>query len=97
MIHENQVFVANVVVIDSTWKIMATNVISQPISAIVELNTIVKICKYRRLHEGHHFIMMVMEVHGTPERDMDWFIKDCACFFHDRWWLRGHLSLFFCI
>jgi hypothetical protein len=50
---------------------MATNVISQPISAIVELNTIVKICKYRRLHEGHHFIMMVMEVHGTPERDMD--------------------------
>ncbi len=37
-----------------------------------------------------------MEVHGTPERDMDRFIKECAHLFHDRR-SKGHLSLFFCI
>jgi hypothetical protein len=39
---------------------------------------------------------MAMEVHGTPERDMDRFIKECAHLFHDRR-SKGHLSLFFCI
>jgi hypothetical protein len=39
---------------------------------------------------------MAMEVHGTPEHDMDCFIKECAHLLHDRW-LGGHLSLFFCI
>jgi hypothetical protein len=37
-----------------------------------------------------------MEVHSTPERDMDHFIKECARFFHDKQ-SRGHLSLSFCI
>jgi hypothetical protein len=37
-----------------------------------------------------------MEVHGVPGRDMDHFIKECACFFHDRQ-SGGHLSLSFCI
>jgi hypothetical protein len=65
-------------------------------NAIVELNVIIKIHKYKRLHEGHHFIPMAMEVHGTPKCNMDCFIKECACLFHDRR-SRGHLSLSFCI
>jgi hypothetical protein len=39
---------------------------------------------------------MAMEVHYTPEHDMDYFIKECVHLFHDRW-LGGHLSLFSCI
>jgi len=39
---------------------------------------------------------MAMEVHGTPMHDMDRFIRECACLFHDRQ-LKGHLSLYFCI
>jgi len=60
---------------------MAMSVISQRIGATLELNTIAKICKYKRFHEGHHFILMVMEVHGRPMCDMDCFIRECACFF----------------
>jgi hypothetical protein len=62
----------------------------------VKLNAIVKICKLRRFYEGHHFIPMAMEVHGAPECDMDHFINEYACLFHDRQ-LGVHLSLFFCI
>jgi hypothetical protein len=39
------------------------NVISQSTSATVKLSTIAQICKYKRLHEGHHFISMAMYVH----------------------------------
>jgi hypothetical protein len=39
---------------------------------------------------------MAMEVHGTPGRDMDCFIRECGRLFHDRR-LGGHLSLSFCI
>jgi hypothetical protein len=39
---------------------------------------------------------MAMEVHGTPRRDMDCFIKKCVRLFHYRQ-LKSHLSLFFCI
>ncbi len=45
-------------------KIMILSVISRPTSVVVEFSVIIKICKYRRLHEGHHFISMAMEVHG---------------------------------
>jgi hypothetical protein len=93
MNREDQVFITNVVVTDPMWEMMASNVISST-SAVVELNAIVKIHKYKGFHEGHHFIPMVMEVHGTPKCDMDHFIKECACFFHDRR-SRGYLSLFF--
>jgi hypothetical protein len=62
----------------------------------MELNTIAKICKYKKFHEGHHFISMAMEVYGAPEWDIDRFIRECACFFHDRC-LGGHLFLSFCI
>jgi hypothetical protein len=62
----------------------------------MEFSVIVKIRKYRSLHERHHFIPMVMEVHDTPERDMDHFIKECALLFHDRQ-SRNHLSLSFYI
>jgi len=50
----------------------------------MELSTIVKIRKYKRFHEKHHFILITMEVHGTPECDMDRSIKECARLFHDR-------------
>jgi hypothetical protein len=49
---------------------MALSVISRSLGAIVELSTIVKIYKYRRLQEGHHFIPMAMEVHGASRRDI---------------------------
>jgi hypothetical protein len=84
MIYENHVFVTNVTVIDPTWEIMATNVINQLVSAIVELSTIIKIRKYKRFHKGHHLILMVMEVHGAPRHDLDRFFRGCACLFHDR-------------
>jgi hypothetical protein len=75
---------------------MTLSVISQPANAATKFNTIVNIRKYRRLHEGHHIIPMAMEVHRAPRHDMDRFIKECACLFHDRL-LGGHLSLSFCI
>ncbi len=52
------------VVIDLIQKIMILNVISRPTSVVVEFSAIIKIRKYRRLHKGHHFISMTMEVHG---------------------------------
>jgi hypothetical protein len=79
MIRKDQIFIVDVVVIDLTWETMASSVISRPTHAIVELSAIVKIHKYR----GHHFIPMPMEVHGTPWWDMDHFIRECACLFHD--------------
>jgi hypothetical protein len=96
MSQEDQVFVANVVVTYLMQKKVALNVITQPTSVVAELNAIVKIHKYRGLHEGHHFILMAVEVHDTLGCDMDCFIKKCACHFHDKR-LRGRLSLSFCI
>jgi hypothetical protein len=84
MIWKDQVFVIDVVVSDLMREMVALNVISRLIGVVVKLSAIAKICKYRRLHEGHHFISMAMEVHGAPELDMDCFIKECAHFFHDR-------------
>jgi len=55
---------------------VALNVISQ----LAKFDVIVKIHKYKRLHEGHHFIPMAMEVHDTFERDMDHLIRQRACF-----------------
>jgi hypothetical protein len=81
MTWEDQVFIANVVVISLMRETMALNVSSQPSSTITKLSAIVKIYKYKRLHEEHHFIPMAMEVHGTPKRYMDCFIKECARFF----------------
>jgi len=86
----------DVVIIDPTRETVALSVISRPTTTTMELNTIVKIYKYRRLHEGHHFISMAMEVYGAPEQNIDRFIRECACLFHDRC-PRGHLFLSFCI
>jgi hypothetical protein len=61
---------------------------------IVKLSVIVKICNYRGLHEGHHFILVVMEVHDALRHDMDHFIKECAYLLHNRR-SEGHLSLSF--
>jgi hypothetical protein len=66
------------------WKTMTMNVINRPVGVTTKLNAIVKIRKYRGLHEKHHFISMAMEVHNALGRDMDHFIKECVHFFHDR-------------
>jgi hypothetical protein len=59
-----------------------------------DLAPLLKSANIKRLHEGHHFISMAMEVHMTPECDMDRFIKECAHLFHDRQ-LGGDLSFYF--
>jgi hypothetical protein len=84
MTRENQVFVVNVVVSNSTRKMLDMNVINRLIGAALKLSIVVKICKYRGFQEGHHFISMAMEMHHTPWRDMDCFIRECARFFHDK-------------
>ncbi len=66
------------VVIALTWETVVSNVINRPTSAITKLNTIAKICKYRGFQEGHHSILMAMEVHNAPRCDMDCFIKECG-------------------
>jgi len=68
------------------------SVISQPTCAIVELNAIVKIYKYKGLHEGHHFILMAMEVHGAFKCNINHFND-----LYPQYRLGGHLSLSFCI
>ncbi len=96
MTRKHHVFVANVVIIDLMQETMASSIISRPADVATELNAIAKICKYKGLHERDHFIPMAMEVHNTPEHDMDHFIRECACLFHERW-SKGHLSLYFYI
>jgi hypothetical protein len=91
---EDQAFVVDVVVIDPTWETMASNVISWLVGVVAKLSAIVNIHMYKSLYEGHHFISMAMEVHDAPRCDMDYFIKECTHFFHNRW-SGGHLSLFF--
>jgi hypothetical protein len=81
---EDQVFLINVVVSNMTWEIVVLNVISRPTCVVVELNAIAKIHKYRGLHEGHHFILIALELHDAPKHDIYRFIMECACFFHDR-------------
>jgi hypothetical protein len=83
-------------VIDLMQETMALSVISPLICAIAEPSDIVKIHKYKGLQEGHHFISTAMEVHATPERDMDHFIREFVHLFHDKQ-SKGHLSLSFCI
>jgi hypothetical protein len=46
MTQEDQVFVADVMVIDLMWETMVLNVISQPTDAAMELSTIAKIHKF---------------------------------------------------
>jgi hypothetical protein len=65
MTWNDKVVIADVVVNDLMRETVASNVISWPTSAITELSAIAKICKYKGLKEGHHFIPMAMEVHGT--------------------------------
>jgi hypothetical protein len=95
MTQEDQ-FVTDVVVTNPTQEMVASNVNIQLIGVVAKLNAIVKIHKYKGFHEGNHFIPMAMEVHNTFEHDIDHYIRECACLFHDRQ-SRGHLSLFFCI
>jgi hypothetical protein len=57
MTRKDQVFVVDVVVTNSTRETMASSVISWPINVVAKFNAIVKIRKYKGLHEGHHFMM----------------------------------------
>jgi hypothetical protein len=75
---------------------MVLNIISRLTNAIVKLNIIAKIHKYRGHHEGYHFIPMAMEVHGEPRCDINHFIRECARLIHNRR-SKGHLSLSFYI
>jgi len=68
-----------------TQETVSLNVINRPTSVITKFNIIAKICDYKGLHEGHHFILMTMEVHDTPRCDMNHFIRECVCLFHNRW------------
>jgi hypothetical protein len=49
MIWEDHVFIANVLVTNPMWEMMASNVIKRLANAATKLNIIVKIYKYRRL------------------------------------------------
>jgi hypothetical protein len=81
MTQKDWVFVVDVVVIDLMWKMVALSVINRLAGAIVKFNAIVKICKYKRFHEGRHFIPMAMEVHDTFGRDMDISLGSVPIFF----------------
>jgi hypothetical protein len=93
MTHEDQVLIAEMAVTSLTWETMVMNVISRPINAAMELNTIAKFHKYRGFHEGHRFIPLAMEVHGTLGCDMDCFIQKCVHLFYNRQ-SRIHLFVF---
>ncbi len=60
---------------------VVTNVINQPTCVVVKLNTTIKFCKYIEVHEGHHFILMTMEVHDALRRNMDHFIREFSRLF----------------
>jgi hypothetical protein len=71
-------------VTNPTREMVVTSVISQLLGAFTKLSAIIKIYKYKVLHEGHHFILMTMEMHDTFGCDMNHFIRECARLFHDR-------------
>jgi hypothetical protein len=75
---------------------VVSNVISRLANVATKLNNIITIRKYRNFYEGHHFILMTMEVHITLRRDMNHFIRECGCLFHNKR-SKGHLFLSFCI
>jgi hypothetical protein len=62
-----------------TWWLRMSS-IDRQVQMCMKFSAITKIHNYKRLHEGHHFIPMAMEVHNTPRH----FIKECVCLFHDR-------------
>ncbi len=82
-------FVVNVMDINLTQKTTITNVIS----VVVKPSVIVKICKYKRFHEGHHFIPMAIKVCIAFKHNMDNFIKECVHLFHNRQ-LRSFIFVF---
>jgi hypothetical protein len=84
MTQKNQVLIVNVVVTHLMWETMALNVITRLVGADGEFSAIVKNRKYKRFHERHHFILMAMEVHNAFRNDMDHFMRECACLFHNR-------------
>jgi hypothetical protein len=47
--------------------------INQLVGVIAKFSAIIKIHKYKGLHEGHHFIVMAMEV--TMHLSMIWIVS----------------------
>ncbi len=78
---EDQVFVIDVVVMNLTRKMVVMSVISWSTSVVLELNAIIKICKYKRIHEGHHFILMAIKVHDAPQTWYGSFLLGSVLFF----------------
>jgi hypothetical protein len=60
-------------VTDSTQEMVVLSVISRLAVAVVELNAIVNIDKYRGFHEGHHFIPMARKC--TTHLGVIWIIS----------------------
>jgi len=65
-----------VVIIDPIWEMMILSVINRLVDVVVKFNAIVKIRKYKELHEGHHFISMTMEMH----MGMIWIVSSGSVF-----------------
>jgi hypothetical protein len=80
MTRKDQIFIANVMVTNSMREMVVLNVINPSKGVTTKFSAIVKIHKYKRLHDRHYFIPMAMEVHGAPRCDMDRFIKVHARF-----------------
>jgi len=70
MTQKNQVFITNVVVTNSTWEAVASSVISWLVSVIAKLNSIVKICKYKRASWGAPFYF---DDHGSAQCTQAWY------------------------
>jgi len=63
-----------------TWEMVVLNVISRPVGVVTKFNTIIKIHKFRRFQQGHHFILMAIKVHNTCGHEMDCFNKESSSF-----------------
>jgi hypothetical protein len=74
------------------WETVASSVINRPTGVVVELNTIVKINKYKGFHEGHHFIPMARRCTTYLVWYGSFHQRMCSFF---SWWIFERS--FFCI
>jgi hypothetical protein len=73
MTWKDQVLVADVVVINLTWEMVASNVITRLACVVIKLNAITKIHKYRGFHEGHNLFKWPWRC--TTHPSMIWIIS----------------------
>ncbi len=84
------------VVIDLTQKMVVSSIISRSSYVVVELRTIVKIRKYKRFHEGHHFIPMVA-MKCTTHLCVTWIVSSRNVLVFSTINDQGVIYPFFCI